>query len=196
MLKKLYLIASIVTVTFASAQSKEGYWDNIRTTNETINLRAGEKKVIKSADFPEGTTEVVFRITILDDNQKLSSSLVSVLKAIPDPTGISQGTAGAIFLASTISGDDKCKYAIFADANEADLFLTTAKKDKACLIQDTPINKEARILKSKSSECFNSKTQKSDNFFKVSELWAPKLYLPWGDMQKISNRSRNLSNVN
>ncbi len=103
MLKKLYFILPLFAVIVSSGQSKEGYWDNIRTTNETIILRAGEKKVIKTADFPEGTTEVVYRITILDDNQKVSSSLVSVLKAIPDPTGISQGAAGAVFLASTIS---------------------------------------------------------------------------------------------
>lgn len=159
MYKKFYLLLSVLTFGVITAQSKDGYWDNIRTTNETVTLRAGEKKVVKTADFPEGTTEIVYRITLLDDNQKLSSSLVSVLKAIPDPTGISQGTAGAVFLLSTISGDDKCKYAIFADDKEADLFLTTAKNDKACLVQDTPINKEARILKSKGSDCFNSKTQ-------------------------------------
>lgn len=159
MYKKFYLLLSVLTFGTIAAQSKDGYWDNIRTTNETVTLRAGEKKVVKTADFPEGTTEIVYRITLLDDNQKVSSSLVSVLKAIPDPTGISQGTAGAVFLLSTISGDDKCKYAIFADDKEADLFLTTAKNDKACLVQDTPINKEARILKSKGSDCFNSKTQ-------------------------------------
>jgi hypothetical protein len=27
----------------------------------------------------------------LDDNQKIANSLVSLLKAVPDPTGISQG---------------------------------------------------------------------------------------------------------
>ena len=63
------------------AQNPSGYWDNIRTTNETITLKAGEKKYIKSVDFPEGTTELVLRISILDDNQKLTSSLVSLLKA-------------------------------------------------------------------------------------------------------------------
>ncbi len=185
MVQKLKIVAFFFAVAFASAQSKDGYWDNIRTTNETINLRAGEKKVIKSADFPEGTTEVVYRITILDDNQKLSSSLVSVLKAIPDPTGISQGAAGAIFLVSTISGDDKCKYAIFNDAKEADLFLTTAKNEKACLVQDTPINKEARLLKAKSSECFNSKTQnlyfafQSDNWVMKEKIILE--IVPWVD---------------
>lgn len=173
----------ITAVTFA--QSKDGYWDNIRTTNETITLRAGEKKVIKSADFPDGTTEIVYRITILDDNQKLSSSLVSVLKAIPDPTGISQGAAGAVFLLSTISGEDKCKYAIFSDSKEADLFLTTAKKDKACLVQDNPINKEARILKNKSSDCFTSKTHnlyfafQSDNWVMKEKVVLE--VVPWVD---------------
>jgi hypothetical protein len=185
MLKKLYFILPILAAVCSSAQSKDGYWDNIRTTNETITLRAGEKKIVKSADFPDGTTEIVYRITILDENQKLSSSLVSVLKAIPDPTGISQGAAGAIFLLSNISGDDKCKYAIFADANEADLFLITAKKEKACLIQDTPINKEARILKSKSSECFNAKTQnlyfafQSDNWVMKEKVIIE--VVPWID---------------
>jgi hypothetical protein len=37
-----------------------------------------------------GTTELIFRITLLDDNQQMAGSLVSLLKAIPDPTGISQ----------------------------------------------------------------------------------------------------------
>ncbi len=185
MLKKLYFMIPMVAMTFAAAQSKDGYWDNIRTTNETISLRAGEKKVIKSADFPDGTTEIVYRITILDDNQKLSSSLVSVLKAIPDPTGISQGTAGAVFLVSTISGVDKCKYAIFSDAKEADSFLTTAKKDKACLVQETPINKEARLLKNKGSECFTSKTHnlyfafQSDNWVMKEKIILE--VVPWVD---------------
>ena len=73
-------------------------------------------------DLPVGTTEFVYRITVLDENQKLTSSLVSVLKAIPDPSGISQGTAGAIHLTSAISGDDKCTFALFQEANAANLF--------------------------------------------------------------------------
>jgi hypothetical protein len=42
----------------------------------------------------------------------MASSLVSVLKAIPDP-GISQGSAERFYRVSKISGDDKCKYAVF-----------------------------------------------------------------------------------
>lgn len=185
MLRKIKIVAFFLTTTIAAAQSKDGYWDNIRTTNETIILKAGEKKIVKTADFPEGTTEIVYRITLLDDNQKVSSSLVSVLKAIPDPTGISQGTAGVIFLASTISGDDKSKYAIFSQLKEAEEFLTADKPSKACLYQETPVNKEARLLKAKDSDCFTAKTQNLYFVFE-SDNWVMKEkvvleVVPWID---------------
>lgn len=151
-------IVLFLTTFSVFSQSTEGYWDNIRTTTETISLRAGEKKFLKSADFPSGTTEVVYRITILDDNQKLSSSLVSVLKSIPDPTGISQGTAGAIFLLSTISGDDKCKYAIFSSNLDAENYIKSNKTTNACFVQNTPTNKEAKLLSSNSS-CLTKNSQ-------------------------------------
>lgn len=187
MLKKLFFTLSLINVAFSVAQSKDGYWDNVRTTNETISLKAGEKKVVKTADFPEGTTEVVYRITMLNDNQKLSSSLVSVLKAIPDPTGISQGAAGAVFLASTISGDDKCKYAIFTDPKISEAFISSGKTTNACLVQSTPVNKEARILKMKSSDCMTLKTQ--NLYFAIqSDNWVlgEKVILevvPWVDIK-------------
>lgn len=135
---------------FLFSQSKEGYWDNIRTTNETFTLKSNQKKFIKTTDFPEGTTELVYRITVLDDNQKVSSSLVSVLKAIPDPTGVSQGAAGAVFLLSAISGEDQCKYAIFTSSEAAEEYTKTGKTDKACFVQEAPVNKEAKLLSSNS----------------------------------------------
>lgn len=140
------------------SQSIDGYWDNIRTTNETISLRAGEKKILKTADFPAGTTEVVYRITILDDNQKLSGSLVSILKAIPDPTGISQGTAGAIFLMSTIAGNDKCKYAIFTNVTSASNYTKTGKTTDACFTQNVALNKDAKLLNG-NSNCLSNNPQ-------------------------------------
>ena len=151
----------LVTLTFfffsslLLSQSKEGFWDNIRTTNETFVVKSGDKKLITSADFPVGTTEVVFRITILDDNQKISSSLVSLLKSIPDPTGISQGAAGGVFLLSTISGEDKCKYSIFTSISDAENYIKTGKPTDACFTQNTPINKEVKLL-STDSKCLIS----------------------------------------
>jgi hypothetical protein len=98
---KHYLLFLLFS-TFSFAQ-QSGYWDNQRATTKEISLGAGKRVLIKSEDLPVGTTEFVYRITLLNDSQKLSNSLISVLKAIPDPTGVSQGAAGAVFLTSTIS---------------------------------------------------------------------------------------------
>lgn len=155
-MRKLFSLLFVGTIGFA--QNPTGYWDNVRTTNETISLKAGEKKYVKSADFPDGTSEVVFRISLLDDNQKLTSSLVSILKAIPDPSGISQGTAGALFLASTITGSDKCKYAIFSNQNDAKNFVYKKTIKNACVNQNTPINKDAKLL-SQTNSCLTSNSK-------------------------------------
>ena len=135
---------------------KDGYWDKTRATTEEISVAARDRIVIKTQDFPEGTTEVVYRITLLDKNQQMASSLVSVLKAIPDPTGISQGSAGAVFILSKISGDDKCKYAVFSSADLAKKYKESGKTDNACLVQDTPVSKDAKLLSTDKSACMQA----------------------------------------
>lgn len=147
--KLLYLVSAILFSTSIYSQ-KEGFWDKERATTKEINLSAGKRSLIKAEDLPVGTTEFVYRITVLDENQKLTSSLVSVLKAIPDPTGISQGTAGAIHLTSAISGDDKCTFALFQEANDANLFLKEGKTDRACWEQKEKVNKDAKLISSSS----------------------------------------------
>jgi hypothetical protein len=126
----------LIIVTIISFQSvfsqKDGYWDKTRATTEEITVSARDRIIIKTQDFPEGTTEVVYRITLLDKNQQMAGSLVSVLKAIPDPTGISQGSAGAVFILSKISGDDKCKYAVFSSAELATKYKENGKTEDAC----------------------------------------------------------------
>jgi len=78
------------------SQEIDGYWDRERITNKEIKLSAGDKIIIKSEDLPVGTTEFVYRITLLDENQKMVNDLASVLKAIPDPYCIGKGTGGAL----------------------------------------------------------------------------------------------------
>ncbi len=137
---------------------KDGYWDKERNTSKQIVVKAGERIIIKSEDFPRGTTEFVYRITLLDDNQQLSSSLVSLLKSVPDPTGISQGAAGCIFLLSKVSGDDMCKYALFSDLKSADNYKETGKSVKAILFQNEPVDKDSKLVKlSSSKELLDSK---------------------------------------
>lgn len=192
MLNKLFSVIALLSLSTTVSQVSDGYWDNVRTTTETLILKAGDRKSIATSNFPEGTTEVVYRITLLDDNQKISSSLVSVLKAIPDPTGISQGTAGAIFLFSTISGDDKCKYAVFQENTDVNNYLKSGKTTNACFVQTTPINKDAKLLTS-NSKCLLNNTEKlyfafeSDNWLMNQKIVLE--VVPWID--KKSSRGWN-----
>ncbi len=174
----------------------DGYWDKERITNKQIVVAAREKIVIKSEDFPIGTTEIVYRITLLDENQEMATSLVSVLKSIPDPSGISQGSAGAILLLSKISGNDKCKYAIFKQEKNAIDFKKTGNLEKACLYQNNPINKEAKILSLGKSTCLTINTENIFFGFESKNLiMNQKIILeivPWVD-NKLS-RGWNLQN--
>ena len=146
-------ILFLVATSFTFAQI-DGYWDKERATSKQVIVTARDRIVIPLEELPQGTTEVVYRITILDENQQLSSSLVSILKSIPDPTGISQGSAGAIFLLSKITGNDECKYAIFTSKQKALDYKKSGKTDKACLYQNKPVNKEARRITIDETTCF------------------------------------------
>ena len=156
-IKGIFLLVTALAFQTSFSQ-KDGYWDKTRATTEEITVSARDRIILKTQDFPEGTTEVVFRITLLDKNQQMAGSLVSVLKAIPDPTGISQGSAGAVFLLSKISGDDKCKFAVFSGADLATKYKENGKTDDACLVQDTPVSKDAKLLSADKSACMKLNT--------------------------------------
>ncbi len=164
---------------------KTGYWDKERATYKEIMVSARDRIVVETDDFPAGTTELIYRITLLDDNQKMAGSLVSVLKSIPDPTGISQGSAGAVFLMSKISGDDKCKYAIFSKSDLAKNYGTTGETVDACLVQNTAISKDAKRLSIDKSACLKSNATKLYFGFESSNwIMKQKIVLevvPWVD---------------
>ncbi|OYU83191.1 MAG: hypothetical protein CFE24_12480 [Flavobacterium sp. BFFFF2] len=149
-----------LTVCWLSTQwgwsQTDGYWDNMRTTNETVTLSAGEKKIIQTADFPQGTTEFVIRMTVLDNDQKISSSLSSILKAIPDPSGISQGSAGALNLLSSVAGVDKCKIALFATREKAEQFAKTGNAKETCYNLEVASNKAAKLVTPNNSPCLKN----------------------------------------
>ena len=148
----LFVLLISISSTSIFAQ-KDGYWDKERAFKKEIVVSARERIVIKTEDLPVGTTEVVFRITLLDENQQLAHSLVSILKSIPDPTGISQGSAGAVFLLSKISGEDKCKYAIFSNEALASQYQKNGETTKACYEQNVAVSKDAKLLSIDKSLC-------------------------------------------
>jgi tetratricopeptide (TPR) repeat protein len=183
-MQKIIFLSIFLFSSFIFAQT-DGYWDKERTTNQQIVVSARDRIVIKSEDFPVGTTEVIYRITLLGETQELASSLVSLLKAIPDPSGISQGSAGAVFLLSKVSGDDKCKYGIFTNEKFANDYQKTGKPENACLFQNTPVNKEAKLLSVQKMSCLKPNTE-SVFFAFESKNWVmnQKIVLeivPWVD---------------
>lgn len=151
--KKIFLILSVILSFGSIFAQQDGYWDKERATTKEIVVSARDRIIIKTEDFPVGTTEIVYRITLLDENQRLANSLISVLKSIPDPTGISQGSAGVIFLLSKISGDDKCKYAIFSNNDFASVYKKNGDITKACFVQNEAISKDAKRLSIDKSAC-------------------------------------------
>lgn len=180
---KLYSILLLTSI-LGFSQSPSGYWDNQRATTKEITLSAGDKVVIKSEEFPVGTTEFVYRITLLDENQKMVNDLASVLKAIPDPYFIGKGTGGALSLASSISGNDKCTYAVFVNEAMASDFVSSDKTDKACIFQNNPVSKDAKVVSMKSA-CLNENTKNIWFSFKNQNwLMGEKIVLeivPWVD---------------
>jgi hypothetical protein len=159
MTKKLFFNAVFFFGTFFGfSQNSESFWDTKRATTETIKVKAGESLVYKSEDLPAGTTEVLYRIKIVETNSKITESLISVLKSIPDPTGISQGTAGIIFLTTTITGKDKFDYALFTSVNDATAFIKTKKSSKSCFQSFESSSSDSKII-TFDNQCFNYKTK-------------------------------------
>ena len=194
--KKIIILLFISISLQAVFAQKDGYWDKERAITKEIVVSARDRIVLKTEDFPEGTAQVVYRITLLDENQQLANSLVSVLKSIPDPTGISQGSAGAVFLLSKISGDDKCKYAIFSNEVLASEYKIAGKTAKACWSQDEAVSKDAKLLSLDKSACLKFNTRNMWFGFE-SKNWImnQKIILevvPWVDT-KLS-RGWNLEN--
>lgn len=156
---KPHFIIYFFLLSFSLSAQQNGYWDKARITSKEITLGAGNRISVKSEDFPKGTTEIIYRITLLDDNQQLASSLVSLLKSVPDPSGISQGSAGAVFLMSKISGEDKCTYALFSSEENALKYKDSGKADNSCFVQSTPLSKEAKLFSIENSRCLKANAQ-------------------------------------
>lgn len=194
-LKKIVFVLLIGSF-YSSYAQKDGYWDKERATTKEVVVTAGDRSVVAIEDLPVGTTEVVYRITLLDENQKLSSSLVSLLKAIPDPTGISQGSAGAVYLMSQISGDDKCTYALFTTSETAKKYVESGKTTDACFAQNEPLSKDAKRLTVDKSSCLKANTStiwfglESKNWFLKQKVVVE--VVPWVDVKL--NRGWNQDN--
>jgi hypothetical protein len=79
-------------------------------------------------------------------------SLVSVLKKpFQTQQELVKVQQGSFFILSKISGDDKCKYAVFSSANCYKI-QRKRKTDDACWVQDTPVSR-CKLLSADKSAC-------------------------------------------
>ncbi|MFB9080392.1 tetratricopeptide repeat protein [Flavobacterium procerum] len=195
---KHYTLFFLLTISYNSFAQKDGYWDKERATTKEIVVSARDRITVATEDLPVGTTEIVYRITLLDKNQEMTNSLVSVLKSIPDPYGIGQGSAGAVFLMSKISGDDECTYSIFTSNENAKKYVSDGKIDKACYSQGEPVSKDAKRLSLDKSSCLKQNTTTIwFGFESKNWLLSQKIVLevvPWVDTKL--NRGWNQDNKN
>lgn len=152
-MKKLFLLLLISQISFAQ---KDGFWDKERAFTKEIKLSSGNRTLVKIDELPEGASEFVFRISLIDENGKITTSLASILKAIPDPTGISQGTAGAITLTNSLSGDDTCLYGIYTSEKAGNQFLKDGKLETACYFIKEPVSKDSKVISIKNTKCFEN----------------------------------------
>ncbi|WP_149207214.1 tetratricopeptide repeat protein [Flavobacterium johnsoniae] len=195
--KRIFLILLIASAYNSFAQ-KDGYWDKERATTKEILVSAGDRIVVKTEDLPVGTTEIVYRITLLDKNQQMANSLVSLLKSIPDPYGIGQGSAGAVFLMSNISGDDQCTYSLFTSSENTKKYITDGKVDNACFSQKEPVSKDAKRISLDKNSCLKENTKaiwfgfESKNWFLSQKVVLE--VVPWVDVKL--NRGWNQDNKN
>jgi len=159
MIKKILPIPLLLISLISNAQNQDGYWDKDRATTRETTLAAGQKTWIRTDELPIGTTEIVYRITILDVDQKMVNSLTTALMAIPDPTGFSKGSGLAISLMSGLAGDDYCYYSIFNSYELADSYSKTGNYKTACYSNPNEINRDVNRIVLNKSICLNENTR-------------------------------------
>ena len=124
-------------------QEQDGYWDYQRVIEKNILVTNGESKVV-SVQLPEGTTQIIYRITYLSPNEAISDNLSTVLANIP--SGYAKGAAAAMSLLKTIGGDNKGRYHIFINNQDASNYVSTQVANNACYSSQKDIPGEKNFM--------------------------------------------------
>ncbi len=117
--KGLYFcIISWVYLTISSySQISDGYWDEIRKTENTIYLENGERKYTE-VTLPTGTVEVIYIVRFLDKSDAaVRNSISTVLTSTNNPYAL--GGAAVLNLLDAIGGDNKGQFHVFTSQADA-----------------------------------------------------------------------------
>ncbi|ESU28711.1 hypothetical protein FLJC2902T_13020 [Flavobacterium limnosediminis JC2902] len=194
----IIIILYFINLSTSYSQNIYGYWDKERATTREIVLGAGDRTWVRTDDLPIGTTEVVYRITLLDEDQKMVNDLASVLTILPDPTRVSKGSAVAISLMSKAAGDDKCYYSIFKTYEAADNYSKTGNYQTACYSNPNEINREVNRITLNNSACLKEDTGYIWFGFKnTNMIMSEKIVLevmPWVDYKASRGWTKDIKN--
>lgn len=138
-MRYIFITVFGIVTSVGYSQNTNGYWDYQRATKREFTICAGCKQWQRTDEFPEGTTEILYRITMLDQNQQLAKDLSTTLAATPYAQA--QGAAGAISLASAVAGSDKCKFTIFSNSNDANNYLKSGTYETGCFIYPNDVSR-------------------------------------------------------
>ncbi|HUM51133.1 MAG TPA: hypothetical protein PK431_04930 [Chitinophagales bacterium] len=159
MKKSLLLFSFFIIISNSFSQDNEsGYWDNSRATYKTIKLAYDKKTWVRTDELPIGTTEIMYRITLLNDKQELLESLSSLVNKIP-PNQYSTSVAIATTLASKVVSNDLCKFSIFNTYDDAQNYYKTGNYQTACYSYPNSLHQYAGRFSIENSDCLNSETR-------------------------------------
>jgi hypothetical protein len=155
---KILLIIALTTLVTKQnfAQNEEGYWDQERKTEKEIPL-ADHKKTYIKVEIPTGTTQLVYRVSFLGQNEQLRSSLSSTIGSIP--TASAQGSSAVLSLLNILGGSNKGQYHIFTSKEDADYYLTSGNARNACYKNTNNIPSDKNVLYLNKSACLTESTE-------------------------------------
>lgn len=127
-MKHLSLLVIFIFI-FVQIYGQKGYWDALRTQKKEVKLVANTR-VVYSLDIPYGTTQLIYRITVLDINSQIPNQLSALVGQFNSPSALA--AASALSLTSVIMGKDKCKYFVFKNQQDASNYAKTGIPQNSC----------------------------------------------------------------
>lgn len=114
-LKFTLLFFGLLSFKGVIGQNKTEFYDTQHAFTQNFPVSPNQRKLI-AIELPEGTTSIVYRITVGKKNQEIGQSLVDVVNSIPNPA---TATIGAFTKLIVSLSSYEAKYFIFSSEENA-----------------------------------------------------------------------------
>lgn len=130
----LFLLITLL-FQFALSQNSTGYWDQLRSQKKAFRLQANTRQLFELG-IPYGTTELIYRVTVLPTNKEITNSIADLAGSFKTPKMLA--ASGAISLVGKVMGDDKCKFYIFKGSSDAATYKQKGLVKNTCYAETNP----------------------------------------------------------